>query len=301
VQEAFGGGPYGGYNATAVAALANATLAVYPPSTDAWSNLAVVAQVRASYLLVHVPVRRDDDALLGVERVCGERVAPVAWVAPELVRAARDAARDNRFSQMGSFSAAHAVLRAQWQPRAAHHLCTGSTCLSRMTSCAYVRAGVAMFMPLHMAYTQLHTAARTHAHACRYDVFGDYHSAEVMFVFGMHQATGTPQSQAIQVRLSACNVNAAAAAAVVALCVLSPAHSSGALSVRVPARVQTYWANFAKAGTPNGAGAPAVWPVYNATADEVLVFAESPTAQSGLSAAMCAFWDSEDATANHPT
>ena len=46
LRNFFGGGPDGGYNASAANALASAVLAVYPPSSIALLNIGLVAQVR---------------------------------------------------------------------------------------------------------------------------------------------------------------------------------------------------------------------------------------------------------------
>ena len=92
-----------------------------------------------------------------------------------------------------------------------------------------------------------------------YDLFGDYHGSEVQYVFGISAATGSAMS----------------------------------------ASMMAYWTNFAKAGTPNGAGTPLVWPAYDAASDAILLLDTATTTASDISTAACDFWDVSNAVANH--
>ena len=61
----------------------------------------------------------------------------------------------------------------------------------------------------------------------------------------------------------------------------------------VARQMNAYWANFAKAGDPNGSGLPR-WPAYTLASDEALEFTPSdgPVAREHYKAAKMAFWDS---------
>ena len=54
--------------------------------------------------------------------------------------------------------------------------------------------------------------------------------------------------------------------------------------------VQGYWSRFAKAGDPNGAGAPA-WPAYTTVQDQHLALGMTIAAGTGHNKAKCDFWD----------
>jgi para-nitrobenzyl esterase len=60
----------------------------------------------------------------------------------------------------------------------------------------------------------------------------------------------------------------------------------------VAKQMNTYWAQFAKTGDPNGGGLP-VWPAYRPESDEVLEFTmnDGPVAQPKFEAAKMALWD----------
>jgi para-nitrobenzyl esterase len=61
---------------------------------------------------------------------------------------------------------------------------------------------------------------------------------------------------------------------------------------RVARQMNTYWANFAKTGDPNGAGLPR-WPAMTLEKDETLEFTmnDGPVARVSFKAAKMAFWD----------
>jgi para-nitrobenzyl esterase len=61
-------------------------------------------------------------------------------------------------------------------------------------------------------------------------------------------------------------------------------------SEAVGAGMNTYWANFAKEGDPNGAGAPAVWPEYSANADKRLQLDPKWMVLDNFRTEECAFW-----------
>jgi para-nitrobenzyl esterase len=93
-----------------------------------------------------------------------------------------------------------------------------------------------------------------------YDLFGDYHSAEVQYVFGNSAAAGSAES----------------------------------------AYMQSYWTNFVKTGDPNnGGGTPLAWPAYDAAGDAVLILGATTSVATGISSAACDFWDASNAVANH--
>lgn len=54
--------------------------------------------------------------------------------------------------------------------------------------------------------------------------------------------------------------------------------------------MQGYWSRFARAGDPNGGGAPD-WPVYDPAADESLIFDLEVTSVTGVAQRECDFWD----------
>ena len=61
---------------------------------------------------------------------------------------------------------------------------------------------------------------------------------------------------------------------------------------RIARQMNTYWANFAKTGDPNGAGLPR-WPAMTVEKDETLEFTmnDGPVARVNFKAAKMAFWD----------
>lgn len=61
-------------------------------------------------------------------------------------------------------------------------------------------------------------------------------------------------------------------------------------SEQVAAAMNGYWARFAKSGDPNGADAPAVWPVFSPEADVRLQLDPSWSVLEDFRAEQCAFW-----------
>lgn len=61
-------------------------------------------------------------------------------------------------------------------------------------------------------------------------------------------------------------------------------------SEKVAAAMNTYWANFARTGDPNGAGLPATWPEYKADADKRLQLDSSWMVLDNFRTEECAFW-----------
>ena len=196
MRNFFGGGPDGGYNASAADALASAALAVYPPSSIALLNIGVVSQVRAGG---------------------GELCECVAERDPAVAQFVNDEI---------------------------------FFCSTRRA----VRAVVASGQPAYVYRFDYPIPS------LEYDLFGDYHSAEVQYVFGNSVAAGSAMS----------------------------------------ASMMTYWTNFAKAGTPNGGGTPLAWPAYDAASDTILLLGTTTTTASDISTAACDFWDVSNAAANHP-
>jgi len=69
---------------------------------------------------------------------------------------------------------------------------------------------------------------------------------------------------------------------------------------KMSSTIGTYWANFAKYGTPNGAGVDVRWPAYTQTKDEHLRLASQVEVGSGYGKVNCDFWDSLPRQTSYP-
>jgi para-nitrobenzyl esterase len=61
-------------------------------------------------------------------------------------------------------------------------------------------------------------------------------------------------------------------------------------SAKVADAMNTYWAQFAKTGDPNGPGAPATWPRFTPDADKRLTLAPGFAVVDDFRTKECAFW-----------
>ena len=55
-----------------------------------------------------------------------------------------------------------------------------------------------------------------------------------------------------------------------------------------------YWTNFAKTGNPNSPASGWInWPSYDTQTDQVMLFNDVSTVQSGIWSQYCSFWDQD--------